>query len=224
MVSELKPILLTEFEAKELLRKAGIPVVDTRLARTKLEALTLARDIGFPVVLKIISPDIVHKSDAGGVKVGLNNITQVSKAYRDIISSIKQKFPDARIEGISVQKMASPGVELIIGMNKDPQFGPVIMFGLGGILVEILKDVSFRIVPLTKNDAIGMIQEIKGYKLLEGYRSIEPANIPAITDLILKVSEFVQRNPRIKELDINPVFADKNGVLAVDARIVLDQN
>jgi acyl-CoA synthetase (NDP forming) len=104
MVSELKPIMLTEFEAKELLRKAGIPVVDTRLATTKLEALTLARDIGFPVVLKIISPDVVHKSDAGGVKVGLNNITQVSKAYRDIISSIKQKVPDARIEGVSVQK------------------------------------------------------------------------------------------------------------------------
>ena len=223
MVSELKPILLTEFEAKELLRKAGIPVVDTRLARTKLEALTLARDIGFPVVLKIVSPDIVHKSDAGGVKLGLNNVTQVSKAYRDIMSSIKQKFPEAHIEGVSVQKMASPGVELIIGMNKDPQFGPVIMFGLGGILVEIIKDVSFRVVPLTKFDATGMIKEIKGYKLLEGYRSIEPVNIPAITDLILKVSDFVERNPRIKELDINPVFADKNGVMAVDARIVLDK-
>jgi acetate---CoA ligase (ADP-forming) subunit beta len=222
MVSELKPALLTEFEAKELLRKADIPVVDTRLARTKREAIALSINIGFPVVLKIGSPDIVHKSDAGGVKVGLNNMTQVSKAYREIITSIKQKFPDAHIEGVTVQKMASPGVELIVGMNKDPQFGPVLMFGLGGILVELINDVSFRVVPLTTLDAMGMIQEIKGYKLLKGYRNIEPVNIPAIADLILKVSDFVERNPQINELDLNPVFADKKGVLVVDARIVLE--
>jgi len=139
-----------------------------------------------------------------------------------MITSIKQKLPGAHIEGVTVQKMASPGVELIIGMNKDPQFGPVIMFGLGGIMVEIIKDVSFRVVPLTKSDAMSMIKEIKGYKLLEGYRNVEPVNIPAVADLILKVSDFVERNPQIKDLDLNPVFADKNGVLAVDARIVLE--
>jgi acetate---CoA ligase (ADP-forming) subunit beta len=222
MVSELKQILLTEFEAKELLRKANIPVVETRLARTKREAIKLSINIGFPVVLKIASPDIIHKSDAGGVRVGLNNITQVSKAYSEIITSIKQKFPNAHIEGVTVQKMASHGVELIVGMNKDPQFGPVLMFGLGGILVEIINDVSFRVVPLTKLDAMGMIKEIKGYKLLEGYRNIKPVNIPAIADLILKVSDFVERNPQIIELDLNPVFADKNGVLVVDARIILE--
>jgi acetate---CoA ligase (ADP-forming) subunit beta len=214
--------LLNEFESKELLRLAGIPVVETKLARTKQEAVDISKELGFPVVLKIASPDIVHKSDAGGVKTKLVNVTQVGKAYRDIIASVKEKFPEAEIQGVSVQKMARPGTEVIIGMSKDAQFGPVIMFGLGGILVELLKDVSFRIVPLLQRDAAEMIREIKGYKLLEGYRGQEPADIKALEDLILKVSDFVEKNPQIKELDLNPVFAYKDGVLAVDARIVLE--
>jgi len=214
--------LLNEFESKELLRKAGIPVVETRLAKTKLEAIEIAKEIGFPVVLKIASPDVVHKSDAGGVKINLANATRVGKAYREIISAIKRTFPNATIQGVSVQKMARAGTEVIIGMSKDAQFGPVIMFSLGGILVELLKDVSFRIVPLIPRDASEMVREIKGYKLLEGYRGQEPADIKALEDLILKVSSFVDKNPQIKELDLNPVFAYKDGVLAVDARIVLE--
>lgn len=213
---------LTEVESKALLRRAGIPVVEAKLARSKKEAVSTSKEMGFPVVLKINSPDVIHKSDAGGVKLGLANGTQVGKAYSDIMSSIKKAYPDARVEGISVQRMAAPGVEVIVGMSKDPQFGPVIMFGLGGILVEVLKDVSFRIVPVSERDAGEMIREIKGYPILEGYRSQKPASIPALEKLIVKVSEFVEKNNQIGELDLNPVFAYPDTAVVVDARIILE--
>lgn len=212
---------LTEVESKELLREAGISLTETRLATTKKAAVALSKEFGFPVVLKISSPDIIHKSDVGGVKVGLQNATQVSKAYDEIITSVKQRLPQARIEGVTVQKMARPGTEVIIGMSQDPQFGPVLMFGLGGVLVEVLKDVSFRIVPLAPRDAREMIREIKAYPLLEGYRGHEPADVPFLENMLLKVSSFVEQNPEIKELDLNPVFAYQDGAIAVDARIVL---
>lgn len=214
--------VLTEVESKELLKKAGIPVIETKLARNKKEAISISKEMGFPVVLKIISPDVVHKSDSGGVKLGLTSATQVGKAYSEIMTSIKQQIPQAKIQGVSVQKMGRPGIEVIIGMSKDPQFGPVIMFGLGGVLVEVLKDVSFRIVPLTKNDAQEMIKEIKGYPILQGYRGQEAADIPSLEELIVKVSQFVEQNPNIKELDLNPIFAYKDNALAIDARIVLE--
>ena len=217
-----KRTLLTEVESKQLLEAAGIRIVKAELAKSAKDAVARSKSLGFPVVLKIASPDVVHKSDIGGVKVGLNNSTQVSKAYKEIIGAIKEKQPDARIHGVSVQPMAKPGVEIIIGMTKDAQFGPVIMFGLGGILVEILKDVSFRIVPLTKRDAGEMIRDIKGYPVLEGYRGQEPSDVGALEDMILKISTFVEQNPEIKELDLNPVFAYKDGAVAVDARIVLE--
>lgn len=216
-----KRTLLNEVEAKSLLKKAGIPVVETRLARSKKEAVSISKDLGFPVALKIISPDISHKSDMGGVKLGLANITQVGNAYTEIMSNVSQKMPQARIEGVSVQPMARPGVELIIGMNQDPQFGPVIMFGLGGILVEVLKDVSFRLVPLTRIDAAEMIREIKGFVLLQGFRGQEPVNIPYLEELLVKVSDFIEKNPQIKELDLNPLFAYKDSIVAVDARIIM---
>jgi len=214
--------LLTEIESKELLKKAGIPVVEAKLARSKKEAISISKEMGFPVVLKISSPDVVHKSDSGGVKLGLANATQVGKAYNEIISSVKQAYPEAQIEGVSVQSMAPPGVEVIVGMSKDPQFGPVLMFGLGGILVEVLKDVSFRIVPVTTRDAREMIREIKGYPVLEGYRGQKPASIPALENLIVKVSQFIEKNPHIKELDLNPIFAYPDKAVAVDARIILE--
>ena len=214
--------VLTEVESKGLLKKAGIPVVEAKLARSKKEAISISKEMGFPVVLKINSPDVVHKSDSGGVKLGLANATQVGKAYSEIISSVKQVYPEAQIQGVSVQPMASPGVEVIVGMSKDPQFGPVIMFGLGGILVEVLKDVSFRIVPLTERDAREMIREIKGYPILEGYRGQKPASIPILEKLIVKVSQFVEKNPQIKELDLNPIFAYPDKAVAVDARIILE--
>ena len=213
---------LTEIESKELLKEAGIPIVESRLARTKAEAIALSKKMGFPVVLKIVSPDVIHKSDSGGVKLGLANTSQVGNAYSEIVSAIKKHHPKAKIEGVSVKKMARSGVEVIIGMTKDAQFGPVLMFGLGGILVEVLKDVSFRIVPLTKRDAHEMIKEIKGYPLLEGYRGQEPADVPFLEDLMLKVSDFVDKNPEIKELDLNPIFAYKNKAVAVDTRVILE--
>jgi len=214
--------LLTEVESKELLKKAGIPVVEAKLARSKKEAIAVSKEIGFPVVLKISSPDVVHKSDSGGVKLGLANAAQVGGAYSEITSSVKQAYPDAQIEGVSVQSMAPPGVEVIVGMSKDPQFGPVLMFGLGGVFVEVLKDVSFRIVPVTERDAQEMIREIKGYPILEGYRGQKPASIPALEKLIVKVSQFVEQNPQIKELDLNPIFAYPDKAVAVDARIILE--
>jgi acyl-CoA synthetase (NDP forming) len=214
--------VLTEVEAKELLKQAGISVIDTKLAISREEALSISRRLGFPVALKIASPDIVHKSDAGGVKLGLRTSTQVGKAYDDIMKAIKKQYPGAAIKGVSVQKMARPGVEVIIGMSKDAQFGPVIMFGLGGVLVEILKDVSFRIVPLARRDAREMIREIKGYPLLEGYRGQEPVDVGYLEELILKVSSFVEQHPEVAELDLNPIFAYKDGAVAVDARVLLE--
>ncbi len=217
-----KRTLLTEIESKELLKAAKIPVVETKLATSKTEAMELAKKMGFPVVMKIVSPDVAHKSDAGGVKLNIQNATQVGKAYSEILASVKKHYPKAKIVGITVQKMAKQGIEVIIGMTKDAQFGPVIMFGLGGILVEVLKDVSFRIVPMTKRDAGEMITEIKGFPILKGYRGQDPADVPYLEELIVKVSDFVDKNPEIKELDLNPVFAYKSGALAVDARIILE--
>ena len=214
--------LLTEVEAKQLLKKADISVVDTRLATSRDEAISISQELGFPVVLKIASSDVVHKSDAGGVKLDLGTPEQVGQAYDDIMAAIKKAYPQAKIQGVSVQQMARPGVEIIVGMSKDAQFGPVLMFGLGGVLVEILKDVSFRIVPLVKRDAAEMIREIKGYPLLEGYRGSEPVDVTNLENMILKVSDFVEKNPEIKELDLNPVFAYKDGAVAVDARVVLE--
>jgi acyl-CoA synthetase (NDP forming) len=217
-----KRTLLTEVESKELLKAAGIPVVETKLAMSKTEAIELAKKMGFPVVMKIVSPDVSHKSDAGGVKLNIQNATQVGRAYSEILAGVKKHYPKAKIVGVTVQKMAKQGIEVIIGMTKDAQFGPVIMFGLGGILVEVLKDVSFRIVPMTKRDAGEMITEIKGFPILKGYRGHDPADVPYLEELIVKVSDFVDKNPEIKELDLNPVFAYKSGALAVDARIILE--
>lgn len=214
--------LLTEVEAKGLLKQADISVVDTRLAVSQDEAISISQELGLPVALKIASSDVVHKTDAGGVKLNLETVEQVGQAYDDIMVAIKKAYPQAKIQGVSVQKMARPGVEVIVGMSKDAQFGPVLMFGLGGILVEILKDVSFRIVPLVKRDAAEMIKEIKGYPLLEGYRGQEPVDVANLEDMILKVSDFVEKHPEIKELDLNPIFAYKDGAVAVDARVVLE--
>ena len=214
--------LLSEIESKQVLSEAGIPVALTVLARDAREATKAADKTGFPVVLKIVSPDIAHKSDVGGVRLGLESSDEVQEAFEEIVSAVKEAQPDARIEGVAVQKMAPAGTEVIVGMSKDAQFGPVLMFGLGGILVEVLKDVAFRIVPLEPKDARQMVREIKGFPVLEGVRGQAPADLEALEKLILKVSEFVEAHPEIKELDLNPVFAYPNGVLAVDARIVLD--
>ena len=214
--------VLTEVESKKLISEAGIPVIETRLAKTKAEAVSIAKKTGFPVALKVVSPDIIHKSDSGGVKLGLENAAQVGRAYSEILSAARQASRKARIDGVSVQKMAKPGVEVIMGMSKDEQFGPVLMFGLGGVFVEVLKDVAFRIVPLVRRDASQMIREIKGYPLLEGYRGQEPANITILEDMLLKLSDFIDKTPEIKELDLNPIIAYSDSAVAVDARVIFE--
>lgn len=213
--------VLTEIESKQVLDEAGIPVAIAQLAKSAAEAIQLAERAGFPVVLKVVSPEITHKSDIGGVKVGLVSADEVKNAFDHIVAAAKKAQPKARIEGVAVQKMAPAGTEVIVGMSKDPQFGPVIMFGLGGIFVEVLKDVAFRIVPLEPRDARQMVREIKGFPVLEGVRGQPPADVAALEGLILKLSQFVEAHPEIEELDLNPVFAYADGVIAVDARIVI---
>jgi len=215
-------MFLSEIESKRILKQAGLRVTEPVLAKSREEAVSISRQIGFPVVLKIVSADITHKSDSGGVIVGLADAESVGKSYTGMMSVIRRKHPDAVIDGISVQKQAPPGVEVIIGMTKDPQFGPAVMFGLGGVWVEILKDVSFRIAPLCQDDAAEMIHELKGYRLLQGYRGKEAVDTAILEDWLLKISRLVEQNSLIKELDINPIFAYPDGAMAVDARILME--
>ena len=213
---------LTEPESKEVLAAYGVPIVETRTAADAREAAERARELGFPVALKLLSPDVTHKSDVGGVALGLASGDDVAAAFDRVVASAKEHVPDATIEGVAVQRMEKQGTEVIVGVTKDPQFGPVMMFGLGGVLVEVLKVVAFRVIPIEQRDAKQMIEEIKGYPLLEGYRGSDPADVSKLHELLLKLSAFIERHPEIAELDLNPVFAYKDGCIAVDARIVLD--
>jgi acyl-CoA synthetase (NDP forming) len=196
--------LLNEVEAKQLLQDAGVPVVTTLLATTREEARAHAELVGYPVVLKIVSPDITHKSDVGGVIVGLQDASAVTSAFEEIVANAKSAVSNADITGVAVQPMAPEGIEVIVGMTTDPQFGPVMMFGLGGIMVEVLKDVSFRLVPLKERDALQMIDEIKGRAVLDGVRGRPPVDKSALCNAMLKVSEFIESHPEIQELDLNP--------------------
>ena len=213
--------ILTEVESKQILAEEGIPVAHAQLAATREEAMAAARQMGLPVAIKIVSPDITHKSDVGGVKLGLNSEEEVAAAFDEIVETARRAQPKAAVLGVSVQKMARPGVEVIMGMTTDPQFGPVLMFGLGGVFVEVLKDVAFRIVPLEARDARQMIRDIQGFPVLEGFRGQEPADLAALENMLMRLSAFVEEHPEIQELDLNPIFAYKDGALAVDARIVL---
>ena len=213
--------LLNEIEAKQLLGEAGIPVAQTVLATNEEEARTQAKRVGYPVVLKIVSPDIAHKSDVGGVKVGLDDEAEVTEAFAEIIDNAKAAEPEAAITGVAVQHMAPAGTEVIVGMTTDPQFGPVVMFGLGGIMVEVMKDVTFRVVPLEERDAEQMIDEIKGVAILEGVRGQAAADKKAIKDAILSISRFVEAHPEVQEIDLNPMMVYADGAVAVDARIVI---
>jgi acyl-CoA synthetase (NDP forming) len=215
--------LLSEVESKQLLEEAGIPVVTTRLATSREESVRIAEEIGLPGVLKVVSPDVTHKSDVGGVKVGLETADQVSSAYDSIMSSTRAAAPTASIEGVSVQSMAEPGVEVIVGATRDPQFGHVVMFGLGGVLVEMLRDVSMRLVPVEQRDARAMIREIKGLPLLQGYRQYPPCDLDSLEEVILGLSRFLEEHPEVRELDLNPVLCYPKGLVAVDARVVLEE-
>lgn len=214
-------LALTEREAKALVQSAGIPTVRTELARTAEEAITLARDMDFPVALKISSADIAHKSDIGGVHLNLATEAAVRHAFDDIMIAGRTTQPAAVIEGVSVQPMARPGVEVIIGLTSDPQFGPLIMFGLGGVHVEVLKDVAFGVAPLRPQDAARMIREISGFPLLTGHRGQAAVDRSALEQALLSLSALAEAQPDIQEIDLNPVFAHADGCLAVDAHVVL---
>jgi len=215
--------LLTELESKQVLHDLGIPTILGQLTTSEEDAVRAAEALGYPVVLKIASPDIIHKSDVGGVILHLQDGEAVRQAFHAIQYSVMAHAPGARVDGIIVQPMATPGLEVIVGMSKDATFGPVLMFGLGGILVEVLKDVAFRIVPLSQRDATEMIREIKGLPLLAGYRGAAPADLEALEHILLTLSAFVAATPEVKEIDLNPIYAYAQGALAVDARVVLEE-
>lgn len=210
--------LLFADEAGELLKAAGIPVTPCLATAAEDEAVHAAKEIGFPVVLKVRSQAVVHKTDAGGVRLGLTDEGAVRLAYREIMEKARLLDRGAQV---TVQPMAPPGVELLVGMTTDPHFGRVVAFGLGGTFVEVLDDITFRLVPLLDKDAIDMLNSIKGSILLKGFRGTTPVDITALKEIILRVSRLAEDEPRIKEIDLNPVFAYPQGALAVDPRIII---
>jgi acyl-CoA synthetase (NDP forming) len=213
---------LNEIDAKALLQRAGVPVIATALARTHAEARAAAERLGCPAVVKIVSPDIVHKSDVGGVRLNLATPAEVEAAAAAVLAQVQVARPDARLLGVSVQPMApAGGVEVIVGVQHDPQFGPVIMFGLGGVLVEVFADVVFRLIPLTPRDARQMVREIRGARLLGAVRGRPAVDLAQLEQLLLAVSALVEQRPDIVELDLNPVLAYPDRAIAVDARALL---
>jgi acetyltransferase len=201
----------------------GFLVPKSGLADTSDEAVAFAEQFGYPVVMKIASPDILHKSDIGGVRLGLENSDAVAEAFDEVMVNAKRLMPGALILGVTIHEQAPPGKEVILGMTKDPDFGPLIMFGLGGIYVEVLKDISFRLAPIDKTSALEMIREIRSFPLLRGVRGEPPADIDAVVESILRLSQLVTDFPQIIELDINPlrVMEAGKGAIAIDARVAI---
>ncbi|MFN3267828.1 MAG: acetate--CoA ligase family protein [Zestosphaera sp.] len=214
---------LLEHEAYDVLLKYGISAPKFGLATSTEEAVRLSEEIGYPVVLKIVSPDIVHKSDVGGVKLNLSSSEEVRRSFDEILRSVRIKAPEAKITGILVQEMIPQSLEVIVGATRDPTFGPVLLFGLGGIFVEVLKDVSFRITPLTRYDAETMLTEIKAAKILDGYRGTPPRDKEAIIDIVLKLAKFMEEHESVTDVDLNPVmvFEVGRGAKVADARILI---
>ena len=213
---------LTAPEGKLVCDAYGIPVPKEGVAKSAAEAAKIATDMGFPVVMKIVSPDILHKTEAGGVVVGVKTAADVEKNYATILANAKKYKADAKIEGIQVQQMLAGGTEVIVGSITDGSFGKLVAFGLGGVLVEILKDVTFRLAPATKDDALSMLDGIQAHDMLKGVRGGDPVSRDALADIIVKVSQLVSDFPEIVELDLNPVFATKQDATAADVRIVVD--
>ncbi|MEK7850418.1 MAG: acetate--CoA ligase family protein [Deltaproteobacteria bacterium] len=217
---------LLEPEAKALLSAWGIPVPKSVSGQWSVvsglkDVEPVLKKLIPPFVLKVISPDILHKSDVGGVVVGLKNEKEIEQALNGIKISISNKAPHAKIEGFLLEEMASKGVEVIIGGLMDQQFGPAVMFGIGGVAVELLKDVAFRLAPIKRKEALEMMKEVKGYPLLTGYRGMKPVNIKGLGDIIVKISEIISELDGIKEIEINPLIVSDKGIIAVDARVFL---
>jgi len=213
---------LTELESRKILKYYRIPVVDGIVVQQIEDGLAFAEKYGYPLVLKVVSKDIIHKTDVDGVIVGIKNGRELRDGIVNLIKNIRKKRPNASIDGIFVQKMLPKGPEVIIGGKKDATFDQVLLFGLGGVFVEVFNDVSFRVVPIKEKDAVDMISEIKGVKILRGVRGKKPVDFKALVDILMKTSRMLEENPDIKELDMNPVFALTNRAIAVDARIIID--
>jgi len=215
---------LTEIEAKKVFAAYGLPVAETNLSRSEDEAVELATKTGYPIVMKVVSPDIIHKSDAGGVKVNIKDEAGIRSAYQAILKSCKAYNPNADIRGIAIQEMAPLGTEVIVGSINDPTFGPTIMFGLGGIFVEVLKDVTFRVAPVNKEIVVQMINEIHSVAILAGARGEAPRDRAALEDLLCQYAGMVyDLCDEIAETDANPVlvYGEGEGLKVVDARIIL---
>ncbi|MEN6571606.1 MAG: acetate--CoA ligase family protein [Anaerolineaceae bacterium] len=214
--------VMGEAESRPLLESYGIPLVPAVQAATPEEAASAAERLGFPVVMKIVSPQLLHKSDAGGIRLNLKSAGEVYSAFSEMTQTIHNARPDAKIEGVLVEKMAPKGTEVIIGMRRDPGFGPLMMFGLGGIYVELFKDVSFRVAPLTRRDARQMIDETRAGRLLTGFRGSAPADVDAVVEVMLRLSQIALDFPEIDEIEINPllVYEKGHGALALDSRLI----
>ncbi len=219
-----RSFLLAE-EGRDLMEAAGIKMPETRVAKSLKDAVRFADEIGYPVVMKVVSRDILHKSDVGGVALDLENREEVMDAYEAIMSNCRARVPRARIKGIQVSEMAPSGVELIVGARKDPAFGPTIMFGMGGIYVEVLKDVTFRAVPFSRAEAIGMMKDIRAYPLLLGVRGEERKDIESVLDTIIRLGTVIQRCDGISDIEVNPLMAYEQGqgAKAVDIRVLLSE-
>jgi acyl-CoA synthetase (NDP forming) len=223
LLSRAETASLTEHQSKELLALYGIPITKETVAASEAQAVEAAESIGYPVAVKLDSPDILHKTEAGGLKLNIKNASELKEAYRQVMENARRYNPKARVNGVLVQEMVAGGTEVIIGVNNDPQFGPTVMFGLGGIFVEILKDVSLRVAPLALDDALEMVREIKGYKILSGARGRAKADIPAIADTLVRVSRLaLDLESHLSELDINPLLAlpEPLGVRVADGLVI----
>nr|CRH06870.1 conserved protein of unknown function [Include CoA binding domain] [Candidatus Magnetococcus massalia] len=215
--------LLHQWEASQVLAAYGLPVLKSALASEEAELDACLEQVGFPVAMKIQSPDIIHKSDAGGVRIKLKSLEEAQAAYQEIIQNAKAYDPKARIEGVYIEQMGGKGVEVILGSTRDPKFGPLVMFGLGGVMVEVFKDVTFRLAPMWEISAERMIKEVKSYKILQGVRGNPPADVDALQEAILRLSQMLTEVPEIQELDINPMIvkAEGQGASVADCRMLV---
>ena len=209
--------LLLGVEALSFLQKEGFPVLKSLLAENEDDAARKALEIGLPVTLKPSSPDVIHKTETGGIRVSLRDEAEVRQAFREIAATFSTNYPEKKLDGVMVQKQGS-GLEVIVGMLRDAQFGPVLMFGLGGIFVEAMKDVTFRLIPIEKADAKDMMEELKGYVVLRNPRS-GSLDLQAVENLLIGISTFIAHHPEVQEMDLNPVFVSSHGVQICDARM-----
>jgi acetate---CoA ligase (ADP-forming) subunit beta len=213
--------VLIEPEAKEILRLSGVAVPKYLVAKDVAGALEAAESIGYPLVLKLVSPDVLHKSEAGGVALNIRNRDELERKWSEMILCVADEHPTALIEGFLLEEMVPGGTEIIVGGLNDPQFGPCVMFGIGGVAAELMRDVSFRLAPVTREEAFEMMGEVKGFPLLTGFRGAPVKDLGAIADVILKIAGIMEKVDGLKEFEINPLIVHERGAVAVDARGVI---